>query len=87
MGMEDATRPKQKQDTETEILTLIQKIQKLMEKITVQFVMDEQGLVNFVNPRCEKMSVDIFFKMAGILVEMTAAYNGKIGQEREGGEL
>lgn len=29
-----------------------------MKKITVQFVMDEQGLVNFVNPCCEMMEAE-----------------------------
>ena len=84
--MDDATRPRLKRDTETETLTLIQKIQKLMEKITVQFLMDEQGLISFVNPCCEKMSLEQFFKMAGILIEMTEVYNEKVKQAQKGGE-
>lgn len=86
MDMDDATRPRQKRDTETETLTLIQKIQKLVGKITVQFLMNEQGLVYFVNPCCEKMPLERFFKMAGILIEMTEVYNEKVKQEREGGQ-
>lgn len=57
-----------------------------MEKITVQFLMDEQGLISFVNPCCEKMSLEQFFKMAGILIEMTEVYNEKVKQAQKGGE-
>ena len=77
MGMEDATRPRQNHDTETEILTLTQKIQKLMRKITVQFVMDEQGMVDFINPSCDEMPALTFVKMVAILNEMATSYNGK----------
>lgn len=84
--MDDATRPRLKRDTETETLTLIQKIQKLMKKITVQFVVNEQGVVDFINPICDEMPALTFVKMVGILNEMATSYNSKVEQAKTGGE-
>ena len=48
-----------------------------MRKITVQFVMDEQGMVDFINPSCDEMPALTFVKMVAILNEMATSYNGK----------
>lgn len=57
-----------------------------MKKITVQFVVNEQGVVDFINPICDEMPALTFVKMVGILNEMATSYNSKVEQEREGGK-